>query len=169
MDDRCPTPDDITVKSPMHSEIERVSISKTALWTSRVVSALVVLFLLFDSTLHLTKPTPVVDAFARLGYPLSASVGIGIVEFLCLIAYVIPRLAILGAILLTAIVGGAIATHVRAGSPVFEAYIFPIVLGFLIWGGIWLRDDRLRGLVPLRRPDRHTGRPTASKEPLPTQ
>jgi hypothetical protein len=114
------------------------------------MSALVVLFLLFDTTLHLTKPTPVVEAFTRLGYPLSASVGIGIVEFLCLVAYVIPRTEALGAILLTGLVGGAIATHVRSGSPAFEAYVFPILVGLLIWGGIWLRDERLRGLVPLR-------------------
>lgn len=137
----------------MHSQIRRVPLSKTSLWTARIISALVVLFLLFDSAIHLTKPTPVVDAFARLGYPLSASVGIGIVELLCLIAYVIPRLAVLGAILLTAIIGGAIATQVRAGSPVFEAYIFPGLLGLLIWVGVWLRDHRLRELVPLRRPD----------------
>jgi DoxX-like family len=98
------------------------------------MSALVVVFLLFDTIIHLTKPAPVVDAFAKLGFPLSASVGIGIVEFLCLVVYVIPRTAALG----------AIATHVRAGSPAFEAYVFPILLGLLIWGGVWLRDERLR-------------------------
>jgi hypothetical protein len=116
------------------------------------MSALVVVFLLFDTIIHLTKPAPVVDAFARLGYPLSASVGIGIVEFLCLVVYAIPRTAALGAILLMGLLGGAIATHVRAGSPAFEAYVFPILLGLLIWGGVWLRDERLRALVPLRLP-----------------
>ncbi len=115
------------------------------------MSALAGLFLLFDTTLHLTKPAPVVDAFVRLGYPLSASVGIGVVELLSLALYVIPRTAALGAILLTGLVGGAIATHVRAGSPMFEAYVFPTLLALLIWGGVWLRDERMRALIPLRR------------------
>ena len=82
-----------------------------------------------------------------------ASVGIGVVELLCLAAYAIPRTAALGAVLLTGLLGGAIATHVRAGSPAFEAYIFPILFGLLLWGGIWLRDDRLRTLLPLRSAD----------------
>jgi hypothetical protein len=137
----------------MQSETGPAVLSRGTLWTARILSAVVVLFLLFDATLHLTKPTPVINAFNKLGYPLSASVGIGIVELLCLVAYLIPRTAPLGAILLTGIVGGAIATHVRAGSPMFEAYIFPILLGLLIWGGIWLRDERLRALIPIRRTD----------------
>jgi hypothetical protein len=137
----------------MHSVAQTAPVSNSKLWTARAISALVVLFLLFDSAIHLTKPAPVVDAFAKLGYPLSASVGIGVVELLCLVAYVIPRTAVLGATLLTGVLGGAIATHVRAGSPVFEAYVFPLMLGFLMWGGIWLRDDRLRALFPLRSRD----------------
>ena len=137
----------------MHSGTAPAPVSKGKLWTARVISALVVLFLVFDTTIHLTKPTPVVDAFAKLGFPLDASVGIGIVELLCLAAYVIPRTAALGAVLLTGLLGGAIATHVRAGSPAFEAYIFPILFGLLLWAGIWLRDARLRTLLPLRSAD----------------
>jgi len=125
-------------------------ISRGTLWTARTLYALVILFMLFDSTAHLLKPAPVVEAFNRLGYPLSASVGIGVVELLCLIAYAVPRTALLGAVLLTGVLGGAIATHVRAGSPVFEAYIFPAILGLVIWGGIWLRDARLRAMFPVR-------------------
>jgi len=137
----------------MHSGTAPAPVSKGKLWTARLMSAVVVLFLVFDSTIHLTKPTPVVDAFAKLGFPLDASVGIGVVELLCLAAYVIPRTAALGAVLLTGLLGGAIATHVRAGSPAFEAYIFPILFGLLLWGGIWLRDARLRTLLPLRSAD----------------
>jgi len=137
----------------MHSGTALAPVSKGKLWTARVMSALVVLFLVFDATIHLTKPTPVVDAFAKLGFPLGASVGIGVVELLCLAAYAIPRTAALGAVLLTGLLGGAIATHVRAGSPAFEAYIFPILFGLLLWAGIWLRDARLRTLLPLRSAD----------------
>jgi hypothetical protein len=137
----------------MSSVTQFAPVSKSKLWTARVLSALVVVFLLFDTTLHLAKPAPVVDAFARLDYPLGASVGIGVLELLCLVAYAIPRTALLGAVLLTGLLGGAIATHVRAGSPAFEAYIFPAMLAFMVWGGIWLRDARLRALFPLRSGD----------------
>ena len=137
----------------MDSVIQIAPVSKSSLWTARALSTLVALFLLFDATIHLTKPAPVVDAFTRLGYPLSASVGIGMVELACLVAYVIPRTALLGSVLLTGILGGAIATHVRAGSPAFETYIFPAMVGFMIWGGIWLRDARLRAMFPVRSGD----------------
>ena len=134
----------------MNSVTNLAPASTGKLWTARVMSTLAILFLLFDATIHLVKPAPVVDAFARLGYPLSASLGIGIVEFLCLLAYVIPRTAALGAVLLTGLLGGAISTHVRAGSPPFEAYIFPAILALLLWGGVWLRDARLRAMFPVR-------------------
>jgi hypothetical protein len=134
----------------MNSVTTLAPTSTPQLWTARTLSTLVVLFMLFDSIIHLMKPAPVVDAFNRLGYPLSASVGIGILELLCLLAYAIPRTALLGAVLLTGHLGGAISTHVRAGSPVFEAYIFPAILALMIWGGIWLRDPRLRAIFPVR-------------------
>lgn len=137
----------------MHPDTRSGPNSRSALWTARLMSALVALFLLFDTALHLVRPAAVVEAFARLGYPLSASVGIGIVELICLAIYLIPRTAPLGAILLTGLLGGAIATHVRAGSPMFEAFVFPLLIGGLIWGGVWLRDARLRELIPVRRPD----------------
>jgi hypothetical protein len=137
----------------MHPETQQVEMSRTQLWSARVMSALVVLFLLFDSALHLAKPPPVAEAFAKLGYPLSASVGIGLAELLCLAAYVIPQTAVLGGVLLTGLLGGAIATQVRAGNPAFEAYVFPTLLGVLLWGGVWLRDRRLRALFPVRSRD----------------
>jgi hypothetical protein len=124
--------------------------SKEMLWTGRVISALVALMFVVDGIIHLMKPAPVVEAFARLGYPLSASVGIGLLLLICTAIYVTPRTSILGAILLTGYLGGAVSTHVRAGSTMFEM-IFPGILGVLVWVGIYLRDAELRNLVPLRR------------------
>ena len=135
----------------MTLDTQSAAVSRSALWSARVLSALVALFLLFDAVGHMAKPAPVVDAFVRLGYPLSASLEIGIIELLCLVAYVIPRTEVLGAVLLTGVLGGAIATHLRVGSPLFEAYIFPVLVGLLVWGAIWLRDVRLQALFPLRR------------------
>lgn len=135
----------------MNLDTQTGTVSRSSLWSARILSALVTLFLLFDAVAHIAKPAPVADAFARLGYPLSASLGIGILELLCVVVYVIPRTEILGAVLLTGVLGGAIATHLRAGSPPFEAYIFPFIVGLFVWGGIWLRDVRLRALYPLRR------------------
>ncbi len=123
----------------------------TRLLTGRVLSALAVLFMLFDTIGHLLRVQPVVDAFARLGYPLSVSVGLGIVELVCTIVYVFLPTSILGAILLTGYLGGAIAAQVRIGSPLLSTTLFPIYIAALIWGGLWLRDERFRALVPLRR------------------
>jgi hypothetical protein len=102
--------------------------------------------LLFSGGLKLIKPAAVVEEFARLGYPESLILGIGLLELACTVAYAIPRTSIIGAILLTAYLGGATATHVRIGDPFFG----PIVVGVLVWGGVFLRDDRLRALIPLR-------------------
>ena len=119
------------------------------LWTGRVLSGLMALFFVFDGVAHLMKPASVVEAFARLGYPLSASVGIGILLLVCTAIYVTPKTWVLGAILLTGYLGGAVATQVRAGSSTFET-VFPVIFGVLVWLGIYLRDARLRGLIPLR-------------------
>jgi DoxX-like protein len=97
--------------------------------------------------MKLAKPAPVVEGFVRLGYPESLALGIGIVELACAVIYVIPRTSVLGAILLTGYLGGATATHVRIGEPFF----MPIILGVLVWGGLFLRDERLRALLPLRQ------------------
>ena len=93
------------------------------------------------------KLAPVMQGFARFGYPESLVLSIGIVELACTVVYVIPRTSVLGAILLTGYLGGATATQVRIGDPTFFA---PIVLGVLLWAGLFLRDDRLRALIPLR-------------------
>jgi len=124
--------------------------SKKRLWAGRIMSAVAILFLIFDSVIHLMVITPVVEAFAKLEYPVSLSRGLGILELVCLVVYVIPRTSVLGAILLTGYLGGAIATQVRIGSPLFSTTLFPVYVGLLIWGGLWLRDNRLRGLIPLR-------------------
>ena len=104
------------------------------LWTGRIVSALAVLFLVMDGVTHLIKPAPVAEAFSRLGFPLSLSVELGIIELLCVAFYVIPRTAILGAILLTGYLGGAVATHLRVLDPLFDT-IFPVLIGALVWAG----------------------------------
>ena len=134
----------------MQSSTQFANESKGMLWTGRVLSGLMALFLVLDGVGHLMKPAPVVEAFARLGYPLSASVGIGLLALICTAIYVTPRTSVLGAILLTGYMGGAVSTHVRAGSTLFET-IFPVILGALVWAGIFVRDAQLRKLIPLRR------------------
>ncbi|MBI5197881.1 MAG: DoxX family protein [Nitrospirae bacterium] len=131
----------------MQSDTETAPASKKMLWAGYIVSALPVLLLLFSGVMKLMKPASVMEGFARFGYPESVILGIGIVELACTVVYVIPRTSILGAILLTGYLGGAIATQVRVGDPFFMT----IVLGVLVWGGPFLRDDRLRALIPLRR------------------
>jgi hypothetical protein len=120
--------------------------SKKTLWVGRILSALPALFLLVDAIMKLVKPAPVVTATVALGYPESVILPLGIVLLICTALYVIPRTAVLGAILLTGYLGGAVATHVRVGSGVFPL-VFPVILGTLLWGGLYLRDERLRSLV----------------------
>lgn len=122
-----------------------------SVWTGRVLSALPVLFLLFDSIGKTMKLPAFVTATVQLGYPESVLVGLGAIELLCVILYAIPRTAVLGAILLTGYLGGAVATHVRIGSPLFTHTLFPIYVALLLWGGLFLRDERLRALIPRRR------------------
>ena len=131
----------------MPSGTQTAPVSRKLLWAGRILSALPVLMLLFSGVMKLMKPAPVVEGFARFGYPESLIFGIAILEITCTVVYVIPRTSILGAILLTGYLGGATATHVRIGDP---AFIMPAILGVLVWGGLFLRDDRLRALIPLR-------------------
>lgn len=132
-------------------DAETAPISKGTLWTGRIMSTLPALFLLMDGVGKLVKPAPVVEGTVQLGYPESVLLGLGIVLLACTILYVIPRTAVLGAILLTGYLGGAVATHVRVGSPLFTHILFPVYVAVLIWGGLYLRDERLRALIPLRR------------------
>ena len=119
---------------------------KKMLWAGWVMSGLVALMMLFSAVMKLTKPPMFVQEFARLGYQEQAALGIGILEIACTALYLIPRTAVLGAILLAGYLGGATATHVRVADP----FIPPIVFGVLAWGGLYLRDERLRALLPLR-------------------
>jgi DoxX-like family len=133
----------------MNSTVGSGSISKASLWTGRVISGVVVLFLLFDGITKLLKVPQVVDATIRIGFPVTTIVGIGITLLVCTAIYAIPKTSILGVILLTGYLGGATAAQLRAGSPVFET-LFPVIFGVLAWFGIYLRDHRLRALLPLR-------------------
>ncbi len=130
----------------MQPDPQTAPVSMKMLWAGYIISALPVLLLLFSGVMKLMKPASVMEGFTHLGYPASFALGIGITEIACAVVYVIPRTSVLGAILLTGYLGGATATHVRVGDPFF----FPIILGVLVWGGLFLRDDRLRTLLPLR-------------------
>ena len=116
---------------------------RTTLWTGRIISALVILFMAFDSIIKVLQLAPAVEATTLLGYPASLVLMIGVIEIVCLAVYVIPRTALLGAVLLTGYLGGAVASQVRAGVGLFPI-VFPLIMGALIWGGLLLRDDRLR-------------------------
>lgn len=124
--------------------------SRKALWAGRVMSGFVALFLLFDASLKVLGLRPAAEATAQLGYPADILFSIGVIQIICLIAYLIPRTSVLGAILWTGYLGGAIATHVRVESPLFSHTLFPIYIAVLLWGGLWLRDTRLRALIPWR-------------------
>lgn len=125
--------------------------SSTRLWAGRIIIALAVLFLLFDAVVKVMALEFAVQATVELGYPERVVSGIGLLEVACLVLYVIPRTSILGAILLTGYLGGAVATHVRVGSPLASHTLFPIYVALMLWGGLYLRDGRLRALVPVRK------------------
>jgi hypothetical protein len=116
-----------------------------------VLSTLGAMFMLFDAVLHLLVITPVVIAFNQLGYPLSASRTLGVIELACAVLYLTPRTAVLGAILFTGYLGGAIATQVRVGAPLLSTGLFPIYVALFLWGGLYLRDARLRSIFPIRK------------------
>lgn len=129
------------------------SSSRGMLWTGRVLSALAVLFLIFDSAIKLVPISEVTSTMRELGYPGTVELArfLGVLLLICTALYAWPRTALLGAILLTGYFGGAIATHVRIGNPLFSHTFFGIYLGLFIWGGLYLRDAELRALFPFRR------------------
>jgi hypothetical protein len=132
----------------MHSATLVSQSVRAATWTGRVLSGLVVAFMVFDGIIHLLEPAPVVDSFAQLGVPLRLSIGIGIVELICTALYAVPRTSVIGAMLLTGYFGGAIATQVRAGADWFPT-IFPALIGAMLWAGLALRDARVRRLFAI--------------------
>jgi len=135
----------------MSSSTQAESISRKQLWTGRILSGLPALFLLVDSIGKFLKPAAVVEGTTKLGYQESIILPLGIVLLVCTALYLVPRTAVLGAALLTGYLGGAVATHVRVGDPLFSHTLFPVYLGIMLWAGLYLRDVRLRALVPLRK------------------
>jgi len=116
------------------------------IWTGRILSGLALAFLLFDVTLKLLRLGPAVAGTLQLGYPESVILPLGIIEAACLVLYLLPRTAVLGAVLWTGYLGGAVATHVRLGHPLASHTLFPIYVAMLLWGGLWLRDRRLHAV-----------------------
>ena len=131
----------------MQSVTQTAPASKKMLWTGRILSAVPILLLLFSGVMKVMKPAPVVQGFARYGYPEDLILLLGLLEILSCIVYLIPRTAILGAILLTGYLGGATASNVRIGD---RSYLITVILGVLVWAGLYIREARLRALIPLR-------------------
>jgi hypothetical protein len=123
------------------------SISKGRLWTARIMGAIFILFMLFDSVSKLFKPAVAVEGTVQLGFAEHHLVPLGVIGLICTILYVIPRTSVLGAVLLTGYFGGAMATHLRLDNPLFGYILFPVYLAVLMWGALWLKDERVRRLL----------------------
>jgi hypothetical protein len=128
------------------SDTPSAHVSKTAFYTGWVLSILPALMLTMSATFKFTQPPDVVKGFEHLGWPLGLAVALGVVELACVVIYLFPKTAVLGAILLTGYLGGAVAAHVRLE----EQFAMPVILGVMLWGGLYLRDIRLRALLPFR-------------------
>lgn len=131
----------------MTTENGAAPVSVKALWAGRIMSTPPVLMLLMSATMKFVQPPAMVEGNAHLGWPMSVAIPLGIVEVGCTILYVIPRTSVLGAILLTGYLGGATSAHVRIG----ESPHMAVLLGVLVWGGLFLRDPRIRALIPLKK------------------
>jgi hypothetical protein len=127
---------------------ETSAIGKKSIWTGRILSGLVAAFLIFDAVIHLLKPPAVVQAFAQLHLPLSLAVHLGVIELICIALYVIPRTAVVGAVFLTGYLGGAVAIQLTTSNSLFGEILFPVYTAIVLWGGLYLRDERVRALVP---------------------
>jgi DoxX-like family len=127
-------------------------ISRTALWIGRILSGLVILFLVMDGGIKLVPIKEVTETMQQLGYSGSVNQArlLGIITLLCALLYAVPQTSILGAILLTGLLGGAMATHLRVDSPLFTHLLFGFYIGVMAWGGLYLRDPRLRAMIPIR-------------------
>jgi hypothetical protein len=132
---------------------ETAPVSKTARWTGRVLSGLVIVFMLFDGAIKLVPWPIVTETMEKIGYGSSESLArtLGVITVACTVLYAIPPTSIVGAILLTGYLGGAMASHLRIGSPLFTHTLFGLYLGLMVWGGLWLRDRSLRTLIPFHR------------------
>ncbi len=128
-------------------------VSKAELWSGRILSGLVILFLLFDGAIKLLPLSAVTETMDRIGYGSSETMAraLGVITIACTMLCAIPPTSVVGAILLTGYLGGAIAAHIRIGSPLFSHTLFGLYLGLMVWGGLWLRDRQLRTLLPWQR------------------
>jgi hypothetical protein len=135
----------------MSLQAQAVWRSKIMRWTGWIISSIVLLFLLFDGISKLMLIAPVVEATTQIGYPEDLIRPIGIIGLACAVLYAVPRTALLGAILLTGFLGGAVASHLRLEDPLFSHVLFGVYVGILAWGGLYLRDARLRALLPFQR------------------
>ena len=139
----------------------QASVSKGALWTGRVMSALPVFIVLMGSVMKLMRLPAVHEGFARAGLSDSLIVPVGLIELICVITYVIPATAVLGAILMTGLLGAACLTSLRIADP---TYPLPVILGMLAWGGLFMRDLRVRALIPFRKAEEKTLRSATEAE-----
>lgn len=141
----------MTTLAPTTPLLDPPSVSTAAIWSGRVLSGLLVLFLLFDGAIKLVPLEVVTETSLQLGIPTHLARTLGVMTLAGAILYAIPRTSVLGAILLTGYLGGAIYVHVRADSPLFSHTLFGVYLGLIMWGGLWLRDPAVRALIPFRR------------------
>lgn len=134
----------------MPVSVETAAPSKARLWTGRILTILTTLFMLFDGTMKLFQPLPVTKAMTQLGFPSHLSVPIGVILLICTALYALPSTSVLGSVLLTGYLGGAVVSQLRIGAPLFSTALFPIYFAVLLWAGIYLREPRLRKLIPVR-------------------
>lgn len=120
-------------------------------WLGWALSGLFIAFMIFDGGIKLAVIQPVIDSMIELGYPVEYARLLGVLSLVCTLLYAIPRTSVLGAVLLTAYLGGAVSTHLRIGSPLFSHTLFGVYMGLLAWGGLWLRNPRLRAIFPILR------------------
>jgi len=139
------------IQNAQISQIPEIHASKGKLWTGRIMSGIIVLFMLFDCITHFIRTEQVRQAFAQLGIPIELSVVIAAIQLVCLILYVIPKTSVLGAVLFTGYLGGAVWSLLLIGQPVFSHVLFPVYFGIILWGGIFLRNESLRRIFPFRR------------------
>lgn len=142
------TMDQSSLNSSLNSN--SVTESNARLWVGRILTAIPILFLAVDAVMKLIRSAPATQGMVQLGYPDGVTRAIGVVLLICVVLYAVPRTSVLGAILLTGYLGGAVATHVRVGNPLFSHILFPVYVALMLWGGLYLRDGRVRALIPLR-------------------
>ena len=134
-----------------HGMTHEATVSKGRIWTGWIITGLIAAFTLFDAVGKFAKPAPVIEGFARTGWPIDLAVPLGAILLTCTVLYLIPRTSVLGAILLTGYLGGAVATNLRLHNPLFSNTLFPVYFGVLVWIALWLREAPLRAVFPFLR------------------